>query len=117
LSAIVTGLGAVAPALIPGESFPANPPAVVTAPVAIAVNGQPAEVITAVGWPGTPNYYRVDFRIPDATSPLTTAVIRVSVAWMWGAETTIPLVRTPDSCGHLAGHPACETNAIVQRNR
>jgi uncharacterized protein (TIGR03437 family) len=37
---------------------------VVTSPVEVRVNGKPAEVLAAVGLPGTVDGYQVNFRLP-----------------------------------------------------
>ncbi len=92
LFAMVTGLGPTRPSVPPGGAFPSDPPASVNAPVAMTVNGQAAEVAAAIGWPGTTEYYQIQFRIPD-TAAMGTDTIRISVAWMWGPETGIPIGR------------------------
>lgn len=63
----VSGLGPVRPKLDPGKPFPAweaGKEHVVNSPVDVTVNGKAAQVITALGWPGMNNVYRVDFRVP-----------------------------------------------------
>ena len=52
LSLLVTGLGPTKPGVNPGQPFPSSPPAVVNSPVTVMVNGQPVEVVSAVGSPG-----------------------------------------------------------------
>jgi uncharacterized protein (TIGR03437 family) len=87
LLARVTGLGPVRPAVEPGGVFPADPPATVNSPVAVTVNGEPADVLNAIGWSGTSDSYAVQFRMPGASAGV--ARIQVSVAWMAGPTTTI----------------------------
>ncbi len=67
LAAFVTGLGATRPPVDPGNPFPSSPPAVVTSPIEVRVNGKPAEVLGAVGLAGTVGGYQVNFRLPSDT--------------------------------------------------
>jgi hypothetical protein len=83
-------LGPTAPAPAPGEPFPASTLSIVRAPVEMVVNGEPAEAINQVGWPGLVNAYRVDFRVPDTTVP-GTAQIRLRAAWLTGDAVAIPV--------------------------
>ena len=85
LSLSATGLGPTRPGVDPGEPFPANPPSVVNSPVEVKVNGKPAEVLAAVGVPGTVDGYQVTFRIP-ADAAKGPATIQVSAAWIAGPE-------------------------------
>jgi uncharacterized protein (TIGR03437 family) len=56
--------------------------------VEVRVDGMPAEVIGAVGYPGSLDGYQVNFRIPgDATPGLAT--IQLIAAWIPGAEVRI----------------------------
>ena len=88
LSVFVTGLGPTIPGVDPGKPFPASPPAVVNSPVDVRVNGKPAEIIGAVGFPGAVDGYQVNFRVPSdmAKGPAT---IQVSAAWITGPGVTI----------------------------
>src|SRR5260221_4097041 len=52
LSLVATGLGPTRPGVDPGQPFPSSPEAVVNSPVEVAVNGKPAEVLGAGGFPG-----------------------------------------------------------------
>jgi uncharacterized protein (TIGR03437 family) len=74
----------------PGQPFPSNPPTVVNSPVEVTVNGKPAEVLGAVGLPGTVDGYQVNFRVPAglAKGP---ASVQVSAAWIAGAPVSIPI--------------------------
>src|SRR6266446_6136349 len=74
LSLFATGLGPTRPAVDPGKPFPASPPAVVNSPVQVTVNGRPAEVIGAVGYPGAVDGYQVNFRIPADAAPGSAAI-------------------------------------------
>jgi uncharacterized protein (TIGR03437 family) len=76
-------------ALEPGDPFPASPLAIVNSPVEIAVNGQPAEVQYAGGYPGTTNTYQVNFRVPTGI-PTGSASLQLTAAWIAGSAVTIP---------------------------
>ena len=88
LSAFVTGLGPTRPGVDPGKPFPASPPAVVNSPVEVTVNGRPAEVLAAVGYPGAVDSYQVNFRVPSETAR-GTATVQVTAAWIAGPEVRI----------------------------
>jgi len=60
------------PPLEPGKTFAEEPLAALAFPVEATADGQPAEVINAVGWPGTRDRYRVDVRLPAVRAPETT---------------------------------------------
>jgi uncharacterized protein (TIGR03437 family) len=88
LSLRATGLGPTVPGVDPGQPFPATPPAVVNSPIEVKVNGKPAEVLAAIGTPGTVDGYDVQFRVPaDAGKGLTT--IQLTAAWIAGPTVTI----------------------------
>ncbi len=83
LSLFVTGLGPTAPAVDPGQPFPSSPAATVNSPIEVKVNGNSAEVLGAVGFPGSLDGYQVTFRVPqDAAKGMAT--IQVSAAWIAG---------------------------------
>ena len=88
LIATVTGLGPTRPGVDFGKPFPANPLQTVSSPIEVTVNGNPTDVINAVGWPDRVDTYRVDFRVPDG-SPPGLASVRVSAAWIAGPEFSI----------------------------
>src|SRR5207253_6497825 len=81
LSLFAKGLGPVNPGVDPGQPFPSNPLAIVNSPVEVAVNGNAAEVLSAVGFPGAVDGYEVKFRVPPdiAKGP---ASIQLSAAWI-----------------------------------
>lgn len=88
-----TNLGPTRPSLVPGEPFPAwvsGKEELVNSPVEVTVNGKAAQVISAIGWPGQTNVYRVDFRVPEGTAA-GTATLSLSVAWINGSEVKIPV--------------------------
>jgi uncharacterized protein (TIGR03437 family) len=78
-----TGLGPTRPGVDSGHPFPSDALQEVNSPIAVLVNGQQAEVISAIGWPGLVDTYRVDFRLPAATTA-GVARIQLSVAWITG---------------------------------
>jgi uncharacterized protein (TIGR03437 family) len=90
LIARVTGLGPVKTILDPGDLFPSDPLAAVNSPVAVTVNGQSGDVINAIGWPGTSDTYRLDFRIPNGLEA-GNAAVRIAAAWISGPAFQIPV--------------------------
>ncbi|HEY1342333.1 MAG TPA: hypothetical protein VGF59_32725 [Bryobacteraceae bacterium] len=90
LSLFATGLGPTHPGVEPGMPFPTGTLVDVNAPVEVTVNGTPAEVLSANGYPGGVNAYQLNFRIPSGTTP-GTATIRLSAAWIAGGEAEIAI--------------------------
>ena len=88
LSLFASGLGPTNPGVNPGQPFPSSPAAVVNSPVDVIVNGKSAEVLGAVGYPGTIDGYQVNFRVPPGTAK-GTATIQVSAAWIAGGSVNI----------------------------
>ncbi|MBS1859688.1 MAG: hypothetical protein JST11_30230 [Acidobacteria bacterium] len=88
LSIFAKGLGPTKPGVDPGSPFPATPPAVVNSPVGVTVSGVAAEVLGAVGYPGSVDGYQVNFRIP-ADTPRGSATIQLTAAWIPSAEVQI----------------------------
>lgn len=85
-----TGLGPTVPGVDPGQPFPPSPLQAVNSPVQVSVNGQSAQVVNAIGWPGLVNTYRVDFQVPAGT-PSGTAAIQLAAAWISGPPFNIPI--------------------------
>ena len=85
-----TGLGPTVPGVDPGQPFPSDTTQTVNSPVAVTVNGKPAAVINAIGWPGQVDTYRVDFRVPDGATA-GTASIQLTAAWIPGSAVGIPV--------------------------
>lgn len=81
LSLFATGLGPTNPGVDPGQPFPSSPAAAVNSPVDVTVNGKPAEMLGAVGYPGSVDGYQVNFRVPPDTGR-GLAAIQVSAAWV-----------------------------------
>jgi hypothetical protein len=88
LSLFATGLGPTIPGVGSGQPFPSSPVAAVNSPVGVTVNGKPAEVLSAAGFPGSTDGYQVNFRIPPDTAK-GVATIQVSAAWIAGTAVTI----------------------------
>jgi uncharacterized protein (TIGR03437 family) len=78
------GLGPTRPALVPPgvKPFATEPPyEPVNSPIDVFVSGVAAEVVSAIGWPGSLDTYRVDFRVPTGGRP-GAASLQVSSAWV-----------------------------------
>ncbi len=67
LSLFATGLGLTQPAVDSGKPFPPGGLPAVTLLVEVRVNGTPAELLGAVGLPGTVDGFQVNFRLPVST--------------------------------------------------
>ena len=83
-----TGLGPTVPGVDPGQPFPTDSLFQVNSPVDVTVNGRPAEVINNIGWPGSVDTYRIDFRAPDGTTA-GMASIQITAAWIAGTAVGI----------------------------
>ena len=90
LSLFATGLGPTRPGIDPGQPCPSSPLAAVNSPVEVTVNGRPAEVLAAVGFPGTVDGYQVNFRVPLATTK-GVATVQVTAAWIAGPAASITI--------------------------
>jgi uncharacterized protein (TIGR03437 family) len=85
-----TGLGPTVPGVDPGQPFPLDTGVAVNSPLAVTVNGKPADVVIGIGWPGLVDTYRVDFRVPDGTAA-GMAAIQLTAAWIPGSPVAIPV--------------------------
>jgi hypothetical protein len=85
-----TGLGPTVPGVDPGQPFPTDSLFQVNSPVDVTVNGRPAEVINSIGWPGSVDTYRIDFRAPDGTTA-GMASIQITAAWIAGTPVGIAI--------------------------
>ena len=83
LSLFARGLGPVRPSLDPGQPFPASPLSPVNSPLDVLVSGVGAEVLAAVGYPGSTDAYQVNFRVPPGATR-GTATLQVIAAWIPG---------------------------------
>jgi uncharacterized protein (TIGR03437 family) len=88
LSLFATGLGPTRASLSPGQPFPSSPVAAVNSPIDVTVNGKSAEVLAAVGYPGTVDGYQVNFRVPPDT-PKGSSSLQVTAAWISGPPVSI----------------------------
>lgn len=88
LALVASGLGPTRAGVDPGQPFPTAPLAVVNSPVTVTVNGKPAEVLGAVGYPGAVDAYQVNFRVPPDTAK-GSATIQVIAAWIPGPSANI----------------------------
>ncbi|MDX1979404.1 MAG: hypothetical protein SFV51_03985 [Bryobacteraceae bacterium] len=85
-----TGLGPTVPSVDPGQPFPIDANLPVNSPLSVKVNGQDAEVVAGVGWPGLVDTYRVDFRVPSGMAA-GMASVELSAAWIGGTAVRIPV--------------------------
>ena len=88
LSFYATGLGPTRTSLDPGQPFPSSPLAAVNSPIEVTVDGKPAEVLAAVGYPGTVDAYQVNFRVPTGIAA-GNATLQISSAWIPGSPVSI----------------------------
>jgi hypothetical protein len=90
LTLYASGLGPTRPGVDPGQPFTADPIQVVNSPVQVLVNGTPADVLYAGGYPGAVDGYQVNFRVPDgATSGQGS--LQLTSAWIAGPQSKIPV--------------------------
>jgi uncharacterized protein (TIGR03437 family) len=90
LSLFAKGLGPVKATLNPGQPFPASPLAAVNSPIEVSVGGSDAEILGAVGYPGTTDSYQVNFRVPPSAAH-GAASLQVTAAWIPGAPVSIQI--------------------------
>jgi uncharacterized protein (TIGR03437 family) len=83
-----TGMGPTVPSVDAGQPFPKDAQVVVNSPVDVSINGQPAQVINAIGWPGLVDTYRIDFQVP-AEAAAGTAAMQLSAAWIPGVPVSL----------------------------
>ena len=89
LTLFASGLGPTRPGVEPGQPFPADALQVVNSPVEVLLNGIPAEVLYAGGYPGAVDRYQVNFRAPDGVLS-GSASVQVISAWIGGSTVHIP---------------------------
>ena len=90
LSLFASGLGPTRPGVDPGQAFPASPLQPVNSPVEVALNGRPADVLYAGGYPGAVDRFQVNFRVPDGTAP-GSAMLRLTSGFIPAADIAIPV--------------------------
>jgi uncharacterized protein (TIGR03437 family) len=87
----VTNLGFTTPSVDPGAAFPSGSPlSVVNALVEAIVGGTATDALNKVGWPGQSNVYRVDFQVPQGTTP-GMVPIQIKAAGIAGPAVTLPV--------------------------
>jgi hypothetical protein len=87
---MVSGLGPTTPGNDGHSPFPADVAAQVNSPIEAMVNGEPATVLSAAGWPGLCGAYRVEIRIPADTAP-GDATLQIVAAFIKSEVITIPV--------------------------
>jgi uncharacterized protein (TIGR03437 family) len=85
-----TGLGPTVPGVDFGKPFPSSPRALVNSPLQVAVNGNPAEVLVAAGYPGGVDTYQVQFQVPPGTAT-GVALVQLTAAWIPGPAVSISI--------------------------
>lgn len=88
LSLIANGLGPTVPEVDLGLPFPSSPLANVNSPLTVLVNGEAAEVLGAVGYPGAVDAYQVNFQVPSDSAKGAVSV-QVVAAWIPSPAVTI----------------------------
>jgi hypothetical protein len=88
LSVFASGLGPTNPAVSPGRPFPAGSAAPVNAPVQASLNGLPAEVLFAGGYPGAVDAYQVNIRVPAGIGSGAVTLV-LTAGFIPGAAATI----------------------------
>ena len=83
-------LGATTPPVPDDMPFPPTPLLPVASAITVRVNGLPAEVTLQVGWPEMVDTYRLDFRVPQGTSP-GRAKVDITAGGSTGPAVPIPL--------------------------
>jgi uncharacterized protein (TIGR03437 family) len=60
----------------------------VNSPVTVKVNGKTAEIVGAVGYPGSVDGYQVNFRVPPGITS-GVASVQLTAAWIPGSAVSI----------------------------
>jgi len=90
LTLFASGLGPTRPGVDPGQPFTTDPLQVVNSPVQVLVNGNPADVLYAGGYPGAVDGYQVNLRVPDGATA-GQATLQLTSAWIAGSSVNIPV--------------------------
>ena len=90
LTLYASGLGPTKPSVDPGQPFTPDPRQLVNSPVQVLVNGNPADLLYAGGYPGAVDGYQVNFRVSDGTRS-GQATLQLTSAWIAGLAVNIPV--------------------------
>jgi uncharacterized protein (TIGR03437 family) len=90
LIAAATGLGPTVSGKQPGAPFPLESLQEAASPIQVLVNGIAVNPLNQVGWPGTTETYRVDFRVPEEAAA-GMASIQLVASWIPGPAIQIPV--------------------------
>ena len=90
LTLFATGLGPTRPGVDPGQPFTTSPVQIVNSPVDVTVNGAPAQVLYAGGYPGAVDGYQVNFQLPSGITPGSVS-LQLTTAFIAGPEVKIPV--------------------------
>ncbi len=86
-----TGLGPTIPGVNPGQPFSSIAGQYqVNSPLDVSVNGQMAEVINAIGWPGLVDTIASTFASPQAL-PRASQYCKLTTAWIAGVPVSIAI--------------------------
>src|SRR5262249_48470512 len=88
LTLFASGLGPTRPGVDPGQPFTGDPPQVTNSPLDVTVNGKPAKVLYAGGYPGAVDRYQVNFRVPEGTAA-GPATLQLTSAWITGPDVKV----------------------------
>ncbi len=87
---LAKGLGPVRAAIDIGQPFPASPAAAVNSPVEITIDGVPADIVSAEGYPGSVDLYQVQFTVPSSISSGKTT-LQIAAAWLVSGAVKLPI--------------------------
>jgi hypothetical protein len=90
LSILATGLGPTNPGPDPGQPFAVSPLALVNSPVSATLNGSPADILYAGGYPGSTAAYQINLRLP-ASARTGLAALQITTAWLPSPPVQIPV--------------------------
>jgi uncharacterized protein (TIGR03437 family) len=81
ISVFAAGLGLTHPDVDLTQPFSLHPPSKVNSPLAVTVNGMNADILSAVGVPGTVDAYHVTFKMPAGVPP-GLVPLQLTAAWI-----------------------------------
>jgi uncharacterized protein (TIGR03437 family) len=89
LTIIASGLGPTVPSVDLGQMFPSSPLALVNSPLQVTVDGVPADVLFAGGYPGS-TAYQINFLLPSSLSDGSVLLLFTS-AWLPSVPIQVPV--------------------------